>query len=461
MKKIDTILHDEGLTSWQKDIVQHAGDSKTEAHKRFMTGHRAADVLIIGGGMAGMLAAYFLSKEGKSVIVLEKNMIGSGVTSHTTAFLTEVIDTDYKDLISVFGKETAKKIIGSHRHALGILQKISIEHDIDCDFRTCSNYIYANTEKQFEELKEEHASALELGVDALLIAGYSGLGFENKGHMEVRNQAKFHPLKFIFALRKLCENQGVKVYEHVEATDVLTIEAAHKKGLGLDHETGVIVMVEDEMLYASWAVVATYEPFDQPLRLYFKKGIYTSYVLEATVHGLQIEEGLYEDMDNPYHYFRIDNRDEKSGTSRMIIGGEDHRSDIHIDEERNFNALHEYLNKIIPSHAYDITNRWKGPILEPVDGLAAIGPLDDNGILYATGFSGTGMTYSAISAIVLTDYVMGRDNDLKEIYAAKRTPFLHSLAVKGRDYVEELVHGAASNFFGHSKHSITDRKDSV
>jgi glycine/D-amino acid oxidase-like deaminating enzyme len=462
MRKIDNILQSDAGTSWQ-DVRRRSTSQRAKSVARiaFDQGHKAADVIVIGGGMAGMLSAYLLSAEGKSVIVLEKDTVGSGVTAYTTAFLTQVLDTDFKDLVSVFGMENAKKIVDSHRAAYGLLQKIAVEHSIDCDFRTCSNYLYANTDKQFEDLKDEHGTALELGIESILEPDGSKLGFQNKGYVEIRNQAKFHPLKFLEALRKLCEKQGVKIYEHTEATDVLTAEDAQKKGHEVAPESGVAVLVDGHVLCANWAIVATYEPFNEPLRLYFKKGTYTTYVLEALVSGPYIEEAIYEDLDNPYHYFRIDNQDKEKGTARIIIGGEDHRSDIHVDPERNFNALLEYLDSIVPSHDYEITGRWTGPILEPIDGLAAIGPLDDDNILYATGFSGTGMTYSAIAATLLTDHIMNRENELSNIYAAHRLPTLHALAVKGRDYVGELIHGAASNFITQSRYPSTSIRDDM
>ena len=45
-------------------------------------------VLVIGGGMAGILTAYQLQKSGKKVLVLEANRIGSGQTGNTTAKIT-------------------------------------------------------------------------------------------------------------------------------------------------------------------------------------------------------------------------------------------------------------------------------------------------------------------------------------------------------------------------------------
>ena len=57
------------------------------------------DVLVIGGGMAGIITAYYLMKEGRRVVVVEGNKIGSGMTANTTAVITAQHDMLYKDLI--------------------------------------------------------------------------------------------------------------------------------------------------------------------------------------------------------------------------------------------------------------------------------------------------------------------------------------------------------------------------
>jgi glycine/D-amino acid oxidase-like deaminating enzyme len=129
----------------------------------------------------------------------------------------------------------------------------------------------------------------------------------------------------------------------------------------------------------------------------------------------------------------------------MTIGGEDHRNDIPVKSEKNFKALEDYLKCIIPHVKYKKKSRWSGPILEPVDGLAYIGALQDKKIMYAFGFSGNGMTYAAISAQIFTDAVMKRKNRFAELYRADRIPSLKLLATKGRDYGRELIHGAVRN----------------
>ena len=51
------------------------------------------DVCVIGGGIAGLMTAYLLTKEGKKVVVLEaQRELVTAETAHTTAHLAWVID---------------------------------------------------------------------------------------------------------------------------------------------------------------------------------------------------------------------------------------------------------------------------------------------------------------------------------------------------------------------------------
>src|SRR4051812_15386032 len=89
------------------------------------------DVAIVGGGISGMTAAYFLSKAGKKVVVINKKEIINGATSHTTAFLTYSIDTDMPSLIKIFGKRIAQNVYESGREAIDTIERIVKEEKIE------------------------------------------------------------------------------------------------------------------------------------------------------------------------------------------------------------------------------------------------------------------------------------------------------------------------------------------
>ncbi len=391
----------------------------------------SADVAIIGGGLVGVLSAYFLGKAGKKVVLLEKETLGSNASGLTTAFITNYLDTDASDLVRMYGEEKTKKIYASHRTAIETIVKIAEEEEISCELERCSNYIFAHEPDAYEDLENEHDTLTKLGIESTL-SDKNSLGFENYGHIEIPDQAKFHPMKFIAGVADKAALAGVEIYEHSEVVRI------HHKGNYL------IETVDGIHIEAKHVISATYEPFAQPASLFLKKGMYVTYVYEGEIPSGAILSGIYEDTMIPYHYFRVDKGDMRD---RIIFGGEDHRQDIPVDPEKNFAALEEFARKILRDTPLTITRRWSGPILEPVDGLASIGKHEKDGILYAFGFSGTGMTYSAIAAAMFYDAIMEEPNDWVEIYHPDRIPGPKTLAIKGRDYIQEFMRGAVKNSF--------------
>ncbi len=386
------------------------------------------DVAIVGGGITGLICAYVLAQAGMRVAILEKDRIAHGATGATTAFLTQYIDTIISELIPMFGEESAKDIILSHRQAIDDIESIIQQEHIACDFERCPIYVYANSEKENTTLKQEIDAGKTIGL-SLEFHQDKKLGFSNTGYVIFEQQAKFHPLKYMAGLIAVLQQQGVQMFEH---TEVATMERGD----------GVALTANTFRVVAQNAIIATYVPLER--ELFFKKAVYDTYVLELLIPRGIIPHAIYEDILDPYHYMRVDH---VGGEDRLIVGGEDHRSDIHVPAEKCFSALEEYVKMILPNVSYEITRRWQGPIIESVDGLAWIGPHKDRHVFHATGFSGNGMTYSMIAARIICDAITGAKNPLSDIYSAQRIPTVKQLAVKGKDYSKELIGGAMKDIF--------------
>ncbi len=390
------------------------------------------DVLVIGGGITGITAAYVLTKAGKKVALIEKGKVGAGATALTTAILTQVVDTSWVKLIKMFGMKKAKQILDSHAEAIDFIEETVSKEKIECEFVRCSNFAYANSEKEKGDMVEENRLAKKLG----LFSQYKkdgGLGFKNYGYIEYKNQAKFHPLKYLRGLLLSKTMKDISIYENTEA-------------LTIDEKGALTVQTNRGEIKADQVIVATHAPFDK--KLLFKKATYDTYMIVGTLPPRAIPVGSYEDNNEPYHYFRID---KTKATSRFLFGGEDHRRDVKVKHTKNFRALEDYVKEIFVGIPYTITAHWYGPIIEPVDGIAFIGPVDNKNILYATGFSGNGMTYSTFSALLLKDIILGRKNPLQAVYNARRIPSLSQLAKKGKDFTKEFFGGAVKNSIKYRK----------
>ncbi|MDB5264542.1 MAG: FAD-dependent oxidoreductase [Parcubacteria group bacterium] len=384
----------------------------------------STEVLVIGGGLAGLLSAYLLAKAKKEVVVIEKGRLSQMGTGYTTGFLSQIVDTDYSDLIDMFGKKGAKDVWNSHGKAIDLIERIVEDEEIDCEFNRCNNYIYANSRSEWRDLKTEYEAMRTLGFSVTDTP--TDLGFSNKGVITVENQGKYHAVKFVAGLVQALERMGVQIFELTEAKE-------HSKGKGLAK-----VSAGKYTIAADWTITATYQPFDNPKEVFLKKGMYKSYIIELEAPKGSYPEGTYEDADNPYQYFRVDRMHEHD---RIILGGMDHRAELKFSEERIFSELENYAEELF-GERYKLVREWSGYILEPLDGLAYIGQVAPRRLL-ATAFSGNGMTYSAISAMIFRDIIGGKKNPYAGLYEPSRVPNMTQLWKKGRDYTEELFRGVA------------------
>ncbi|MBX4195438.1 FAD-binding oxidoreductase [Candidatus Parcubacteria bacterium] len=389
-----------------------------------------ADICIIGGGLAGVWSAYLLSKEGKEVILIEKDKVGRAATLYTTAFITQVIDTDLTDLIEMFGSDRARLSWQAGADAIDQIADFIKYEGIECEFVRLPMCSYSDRKRDLDKLHREAAAATRLGFEAG-VSHKPIAGFENAVSMVVPNQAKYHPMKFFKALVNAAVSSGVKIYEDTEAVEV-------------SGEDPVIVNTKEKnSIKVRDVIVATYEPLNNPKPTHWKKGMYETYVYELELPKGAIPEMMCEDLRNPYHYFRVDDLGDKM---RMIAGGEDHRAELKFEESKSFRALKEFIVKTFPKIEYEVVTRWHGGILEPSDGLSLIGEYAPHQYV-ASAFSGNGMTYSAITGRILTDLIMERGSEYEELYDPKRRLMGKPVLYKFRDYAEEFLGGAVKNLF--------------
>ena len=111
-----------------------------------LQGDITTDVLVIGGGMAGLLCAYMLQDAGASVVVAEARRICGGVTMNTTAKVTSQHGLIYHKLLQTLGKEQAKMYLHVNQAALGQYRQLCAQ--IPCHWEEKANYVYSETDRR-------------------------------------------------------------------------------------------------------------------------------------------------------------------------------------------------------------------------------------------------------------------------------------------------------------------------
>jgi glycine/D-amino acid oxidase-like deaminating enzyme/nitrite reductase/ring-hydroxylating ferredoxin subunit len=363
--------------------------------------NKEAEVCVIGGGITGVMSAYYLAKAGKKVVLLESGRIGHGETGYTTAFITYVTDAKLKDLVKTFKEKKAKLVYESGRDIIDEMERIIEEEQIDCEFVRCPVSIYPTSEKDVAELKEEGELMKRLGFPFEYEEASEHFPW---GRAIVQGQAKFHPRHFLLAVAEKAKAYGAQIYEGSAVVDFIGRE-------------GNIVKTKDGQVTAHEIVEATHNVIDHPIEVPARLETSLSYVIEARVPKGIFTEGIYWDTEDPYHYFRID---PKADYDRLILGGEDRKTGTE-DHGKEFEHLTEYLGWLLHDRDFSIIRKWSGQILESPDGIPFIGrSLTNSHHIIATGYAGNGMTFGTIAARVITDLIMGQENPLSDLYSPTR-----------------------------------------
>jgi glycine/D-amino acid oxidase-like deaminating enzyme/nitrite reductase/ring-hydroxylating ferredoxin subunit len=406
-------------------------DNKPQFHS--LDTNLEADVVIVGGGIAGIVTTYLLAKEGKKVVLCEKNKIVSGETGFTTGFITQVFDKGLVENAETWGDEKAKLLWQSGKDIIDLLETIIKEENIECEFKRCPAYIFANNELGFESLKKEVEKAYELGFDNVLLIERNALPFKNHGYMKVENQAKWHVGKFLLSLAKCAEKYGALIYEDSAIHEI----AGREK---------IKVSSRDFTIESEYVIVDTNNPFNSIPEVQERVIPYITYVVNYEVPKGILEEAIYWDTDNPYHYFRIDKGKEND---TLMLGGEDHKSG---DEPKKdpYKSLNHFLENLYPGIYYKQVETWSGEVLEPIDGIPYIGKtLFNKHMLVSTGFSGNGMTFGPISAVVNRDIVLKRENPWIDLYKLGRLAETGEILKHGievaKNVGEKFIHSFKDN----------------
>ena len=244
-----------------------------------LPGDREVPAVVIGAGLAGILTAYYLQKEGIRTVVLEADRIGSGQTKNTTAKITSQHNLIYSRLIRTFGRRMAEHYASANETAIGEYERLIREKGIRCDFARCPAYLYTQTRPEL--LKQETEAAASLGIQATFGTGCE-LPFPVAGVTRFQGQARFHPLKFLAGMA-----EEVEVYEQ---TKVLKVE-----GRRVETARGTVT--------AEHIVFASHYPFLNVPGWYFARMHQErSYVL--ALEGAERLEGMYLGIDQGGLSFR-------------------------------------------------------------------------------------------------------------------------------------------------------------
>lgn len=360
------------------------------------------DVLIIGGGLCGILCAYFLQQAGMDYILVEGNSIASGITKNTTAKITSQHGVIYSKLIRDYGSEKARMYFEANQKALEEYEKLC--KNINCNYENKDAYTYSLTDRG--KIEAEFHAAKMLGADADF-KEKTELPFKIKGAVRFKNQAQFNPLMFITEIAK-----GLNIYENTFVRE-LNPDA---------------VITNNGKIRAEKIIAATHFPFLNKHGMYFLK-LYQHRSYVSAFENVPELKGMYVDEDKKGMSFR-------SYDNLLFIGGSGHRTG---KQSGAWKDLDKFAKIYYPKA--NLRYQWAAQDCMSLDGIPYIGRYSQNtpDMYVATGFNKWGITSSMVSAMILTDLVQGKSNDFAEVFSPQRSMLKPQLLVNGFEATVNLL----------------------
>ena len=367
-----------------------------------LSGNKNTDVLIVGGGIAGILCACQLKNAGVDCMLVEAKEICGGITKNTTAKITLGHGLLYDKLIRRFGEETARLYLKAQIRAKDEYARLC--EKIDCDFETKDSYVYSLCDRK--KIEKEVVALNRLGVKATFSDGGT-LPLPIVGAVRVKDQAQFHPLKFLYAMAK-----DLPIFEHTKVVELMPHKAVTNRG---------------EISFKK-LIVATHFPILNKHGGYFLKLYqHRSYVL--ALKGAPNVDGMYVDEADTGLSFR-------NYGDLLLLGGGGHRTGKSggcWQELEDFAKTH-YKNA-------QTVGRWATQDCMTLDGAPYIGQYAKSTphVYVATGFNKWGMTNAMVAANILCDLVQEKTNPYAKVFSPSRSMLRPQLAVNAFESVVGLL----------------------
>lgn len=385
-----------------------------------LTEEKEADIVIVGGGLSGLTTAYYLTKEGENVILLEKNKICNHTSGNTTAKITSQHGLFYSYLIQSLGKTYAKQYLDANEEAIKNIANIIEEEKIECDFEWQDAYIFTQKNEEIKKIKKEVQSLKELDFDAEFVENID-VPFkekeskEDKEHINVqkkvlgaikfKKQAQFNPCLYAQGLANKIEERNGKIYENTKVVDI--------KKEANNYE----IITEETKIKAKNVVIATHYPIINAPGFYFMKMYQDTSYLIAVETKEELFDGMYINSENP----TVSLRTAKYGDKRiLLVGGMDHKTGAKIDLKNSYKRLEEVAKQIYPDSK--VLFRWNTEDCIPLDKIPYIGEFSNlwPNAYVATGYKKWGMTSSNVAANIIVDKILGKENPYEDVFKSTR-----------------------------------------
>lgn len=371
----------------------------------------STDVLIIGGGIAGVTCAYCLADKGLKPVLVEAGALADGTTGNTTGKITVQHGIVYYKIAEKYGLNAAKSYAVSQGSALDFVRTAVENSSIDCQLEQSTAYIYAENESELDTLEKELEVAKKIGINAELIENMpfpSG----NRGLLAYKDQAVFHPVRYVEGLAKAAAAKGAEIYCDTKA---VKLKNGDIKTVSFEH--GITVE-------AKHVVMATQYPFYDGANLFYTR-LYPKRAYAIAVRAKNdCPDGSYINVGNPTRSIRTH---VENGERILIVVGENHDTGRgYVDMSLHYQNLTRFADEI--AGVKEVIAKWSAQDYDTPDEIPYIGRLSaGSNIFIAAGFRKWGLSNGTLSGMMIADIIVSGKCRFEKLYSEKRADITSSI----------------------------------
>ena len=369
------------------------------------------DVLIVGAGITAALVAERLTRQGRQVVVIDRELPSLGSTVASTAMLLWEIDRPLLELTQLYGFEKAIRCYRASHLATRALMSLVAHHGIPCEMRPrLSLYLAAGDSPKL--VNDEYALRSRAELPSHLL-DYAGLlqrfAIGRAAAILSGDAADADPVRLTRGLLDISVKRGARLLK----ADAIAFDGS-ASGVTVGLEAGLSVEARDVVLATGYVMPDIVRPRAQ------KPASSWAIATVPQPHNLWPEQALIWEASQNYHYART------TTDGRIIVGGEDddtliqpHARDAATPDK--VKALRAYLKALWPQASGDVAFNWSGAFDTTSDGLPLIGRVPGcKNVFAAFGYGGNGITFSFLAAELIATLLSGGTSLLLDDFAIDR-----------------------------------------
>ena len=333
----------------------------------------SVDVVVIGGGIAGLSTIYHLLSHGVNAILLDKTDIGYHASGRSNGVV------GFPSLLNVAGFDDAFYAVRLNNR---LLRNIIKKETLACDFNYTGELQVAIDNSKLPPLK--HDSILNLNRDDLSQI-VPTQAFSHGVYLPVTNTLNMYQL--LYGLCGICELTGQRLFGHV---DVLQITKS-QNGLMI-HTSG-----KHKPIVCKQAVVCS-----NNFMYLFESG------LNNVLCSVPVSAACTKPMaDFPFLHMPI-----KILDSDIYLSFYNNR--IFVDYSGDYDLSKLPLKSYFKQFGgYDFEYFWQGHVYHTPDHYPLVGRIDDN-IFINTGHGRSGLSYAILGGKIISDYITNQTTNIKQ-----------------------------------------------